>query len=101
MKENPLARAFKAGRIVICDLTDPFLDSDLACTLFDILTSLYLRHDCKGKSIILDEAHKYLKVGEGEAGSMILCESLTSYIRLQRHLGLRMVLASQGIVRPP
>lgn len=51
--------AFAPGSLTIVDLSDPFLSSDDACTLFSICLSIFLedRGTC-GRVVALDEAHK-------------------------------------------
>ncbi|KAK7745205.1 hypothetical protein SLS62_009834 [Diatrype stigma] len=84
---------FPPGSLTIVDLSDPFISSDDACTLFSIALSIFLeeRSQC-GRIVVLDEAHKFLTRG-GEAE--ILTRDLTSVIRQQRHTGTRVVIATQ------
>ncbi len=50
---------FKAGRLTIIDLSDPFIDPTGACSLFEIVTRLFVRADLDtGKVLVVDEAHK-------------------------------------------
>lgn len=52
---------FTPGALNIVDLSCPFVDSGMACILFDICLSTFLQTqtaNCKGKVIALDEAHK-------------------------------------------
>ena len=104
---------FSAGRLTIIDLSDPFLGEAAACTLFDIMLGLFLESDtgCKGKIIgrsiatsceaqptpsptALDEAHTFLS----SSSSSKLIASLTSIIRLQRHLGVRTIIDRKSVV---
>ncbi|OAQ62161.1 P-loop containing nucleoside triphosphate hydrolase [Pochonia chlamydosporia 170] len=65
-----------------------------ACALFNICLSLFLEkqsHDI-GRVVALDEAHKYMT---DSAECQTLTESLLSTIRLQRHLGARIIIATQ------
>ncbi|KAL8685586.1 MAG: hypothetical protein Q9218_007668, partial [Villophora microphyllina] len=81
------------GSLTIVDLTDSFVDQGSACALFDICLSLFLANQDSGHTIVaLDEAHKFMS--EGEA-SMAFTESLLSVIRLYRHYGARVVIATQ------
>ncbi len=50
---------FEPGSLTIVDLSDPFISSDEACTLFSICLGIFLqeRHKC-GRIVALDEAHK-------------------------------------------
>lgn len=50
---------FKAGQLTIIDLTDPFIDRAGACSLFEIVTRLFMRVKvASGKVLVVDEAHK-------------------------------------------
>lgn len=65
----------------------------MACSLFTICLSLFLEQEpTVGRIVALDEAHKYM--GDG-LESQALTESLLSTIRLQRHLGTRVVISTQ------
>lgn len=50
---------FSPGSLTIIDLSDPFIGSNDACTLFSICLSIFLneRNKC-GRVVVLDEAHK-------------------------------------------
>ncbi|KIV80639.1 hypothetical protein PV11_08127 [Exophiala sideris] len=81
------------GTLTIVDLSCPFVNENDACALFTICLSLFMekRGDC-GRVIALDEAHKFLtKSGEAEK----LTDQLISIIRQQRHLGSRVIIATQ------
>ncbi|KAI0111938.1 hypothetical protein F4814DRAFT_424141 [Daldinia grandis] len=84
---------FEPGSLTIVDLSDPFISSDEACTLFSICLSIFLeeRNKC-GRIVALDEAHKFL-AQSGEA--LVLTNELVSVIRQQRHTGTRVVIATQ------
>jgi hypothetical protein len=57
---------FQAGQVTIIDLSDPFIDPASACSLFEIITRLFVRADVgTGKVLVVDEAHKV-----GKAPSM-------------------------------
>lgn len=65
----------------------------MACTLFGICLSLFLEQKSEiGRVVALDEAHKYMTDG---AECQALTESLLSTIRLQRHLGTRVIVSTQ------
>ncbi|KAI0751494.1 hypothetical protein C8Q80DRAFT_1157639 [Daedaleopsis nitida] len=84
---------FKAGRLTIIDLSDPFIDPASACSLFEIVTRLFIRSEPNtGKLLVVDEAHKYLSAQQGNSG---LTKALTSLIRQQRHLAMRVILSTQ------
>ncbi len=65
----------------------------MACCLFNMCLSLFLEKDATiGRVIALDEAHKYM----GESPECrTLTNSLLSTIRLQRHLGARVIISTQ------
>ena len=65
----------------------------MACSLFNICLSLFLEQPSKvGRVVALDEAHKYMG-DSAESGT--LTDSLISAIRLQRHVGARIIIATQ------
>lgn len=83
----------KAGHLTIVDLSCPTVTAESACAMFNICLSLFLEQDTLvGRVVALDEAHKYMTDG-GE--SQALTEALLSSIRLQRHLGTRLLIATQ------
>jgi hypothetical protein len=45
------------GQLTVVDLTDPMLDSETACVLFDIALTQFVDRTSGGKVIALDEAH--------------------------------------------
>jgi hypothetical protein len=66
---------------------------ETACSLFNICLSLFLEQKTDiGRVVALDEAHKYMT---GTADCEVLTKSLLSNIRLQRHLGLRVIISTQ------
>ncbi|RGP69695.1 p-loop containing nucleoside triphosphate hydrolase [Fusarium sporotrichioides] len=83
----------KAGQLTIVDLSCPCVTAEAACSLFNICLSLFLEQDATvGRVVALDEAHKYMN---DSGDSVTLTESLLSVIRLQRHLGTRVILSTQ------
>ncbi|KAJ7051201.1 hypothetical protein C8F01DRAFT_1176196 [Mycena amicta] len=83
---------FTAGGLVLVDLTDPFLDGLTAGVLFDIVLGVFTQWQTAcGKLVVLDEAHKYLT----NSDSARLTQSVSSTIRLQRHLATRVIIATQ------
>ncbi|KAI8654426.1 C2H2-type domain-containing protein [Fusarium sp. Ph1] len=82
-----------SGQLTIVDLSCPCITPEMACSLFTICLSLFLEQDTElGRVIALDEAHKYMTDNnEGQA----FTESLLSTIRLQRHLGVRVIISTQ------
>ena len=101
---------FSAGQLTIIDLSDPFLDAASACGLFEIIVRLFIRADVQtGKVLVVDEAHKvcrkiinwlseltqpqYLSSDRSATG---LTKALLTLIRQQRHLGMRVIISTQG-----
>ena len=103
---------FAAGQLTIVDLSDLFIDSGSACSLFEIVNRLFIRADVgTGKVLLVDEAHKvrisfdppcslahdhdsqYLSTHKASSG---LTKSLLTLIREQRHHGLRVIISTQG-----
>ncbi|CAG9986899.1 unnamed protein product [Clonostachys byssicola] len=84
---------FQPGTLTIVDLSDPFLSSGDACSLFSICLSIFLeeRSNCS-RVVALDEAHKFM-TQSGAAN--VLTEDLTSVIRQQRHISTRVFIATQ------
>jgi hypothetical protein len=76
------------------DLSCPCVTAEAACALFNICLNLFLEQpsDEIGRVVALDEAHKYMTES---AECQTLTESLLSTIRLQRHLGTRIVITTQ------
>lgn len=90
---DPAMTRFKAGQLTVVDLSDPFVDPTVACALFEIVTRLFVRADVNtGKVLVVDEAHKYLSLNRGMTG---LTKALTSLIRQQRHLAMRVIISTQ------
>lgn len=84
----------RTGQLTIVDLSCPCVPAEGACALFNICLSLFLEQDPQrvGRIVALDEAHKYMN-DSGEASA--LTEQLLATIRLQRHLGARVVISTQ------
>ncbi|KAH6610108.1 p-loop containing nucleoside triphosphate hydrolase [Trichoderma cornu-damae] len=81
------------GQLTIVDLSCPCVTEETACSLFNICLSLFLEQSPEvGRVVALDEAHKYMT---GTAECEVLTEALLSNIRLQRHLGLRVMISTQ------
>ncbi|OAA71128.1 hypothetical protein LEL_09719 [Akanthomyces lecanii RCEF 1005] len=81
------------GSLTIIDLSCPCVTPETACSLFNICLSIFLEQTiCCGRVIALDEAHKYM-IPSPEATAFT--NSLTTAVRLQRHLGVRIVVATQ------
>lgn len=83
----------KAGQLTIIDLSCPCVTEETACSLFNICLDLFLEQNPDvGRVVALDEAHKYMT---GTDECEVLTNSLLSNIRLQRHLGLRVIISTQ------
>lgn len=83
----------RAGSLTIVDLSDPFVTESDACALFSISLKLLVGGWQSAPRIIaLDEAHKFLK---SSIEAQKLTSDLISVIRQQRHLGSRVVIATQ------
>ncbi|RYP46859.1 hypothetical protein DL768_006998 [Monosporascus sp. mg162] len=83
----------KSGQLTIVDLSCPCVTAETACSLFNICLSLFIEQEPSvGRIVALDEAHKYMNES-AEAGT--LTEQLLATIRLQRHLGARIVISTQ------
>ncbi len=82
------------GHLTIVDLSCPCITPEMACSLFHICLSLFLEQDSTavGRIIALDGAHKYMTESQECAA---LTEALLATIRLQRHLGARVIISTQ------
>ncbi|KAG8749489.1 hypothetical protein FRC14_001329 [Serendipita sp. 396] len=89
---SDLTSFFKPGRLIIIDLSDPFVDGTTAAMLFDICLGLFIEWKTNsGKLIVLDEAHKYLTSVDANRFTKSIC----SIIRQQRHLAARVIVSTQ------
>ncbi|RAL15894.1 uncharacterized protein BO97DRAFT_362104 [Aspergillus homomorphus CBS 101889] len=83
----------KARRLTILDLSCPCISPETACSLFNICLGIFLEQDPQiGRVVALDEAHKYMNSSPEARG---FTETLLSAVRLQRHLGIRMIISTQ------
>ncbi|KAK4215871.1 hypothetical protein QBC37DRAFT_280832 [Rhypophila decipiens] len=82
------------SRLTIVDLSCPCVTAEMACSLFNICLSLFLEQDSAsvGRVVALDEAHKYMNES---AECQMLTQALLETIRLQRHLGARVLISTQ------
>ncbi|EEP81237.1 predicted protein [Uncinocarpus reesii 1704] len=86
--------SFEKGSLTIVDLSCPFVGANDACALFNICLSNFLAARGEGNRLVaLDEAHKFLTTTGREA--IELTENLLTIIRQQRHLGTRVIIATQ------
>ncbi|KAK7182356.1 hypothetical protein PSPO01_11590 [Paraphaeosphaeria sporulosa] len=81
------------GTLTIIDLTDPVIDPDAACALFDICLSVFIQQTQCGKIVALDEAHNYMT--ESGNSAKAFTEKLLRTVREQRHQAVRVVVATQ------
>ncbi|KAF2837504.1 hypothetical protein M501DRAFT_171180 [Patellaria atrata CBS 101060] len=94
-QKGPALDIFKSepGEVIIVDLTDPCIDKSSACILFDICLGLFCEYNPGGETVVaLDEAHKFMN---SSSAAKNFTESLIKVIRLQRHLGSRIIIATQ------
>ncbi|KAL2060864.1 hypothetical protein VTL71DRAFT_8916 [Oculimacula yallundae] len=83
----------KPGHLTIVDLSCPCVTSENACSLFNICLSLFVEQSVDGGRVIaLDEAHKFM---DTSPEALTLTNTLLSIIRLQRHLGARIIISTQ------
>jgi len=101
------------GKLIIVDLSCPFVNADSACALFEICLGVFLEQKMDtGRIVALDEAHKVgdvanprlrivtnihygMKFLRESAAAQKLTESLITTVRLQRHLACRVIIATQ------
>jgi hypothetical protein len=81
------------GSLTIVDLTDPVIDADSACVLFDMCLSVLIQQTQCGKIVALDKVHNYMTEGRGAAKGFT--EKLLRTVRKQRHQAVRVVVATQ------
>jgi hypothetical protein len=83
----------RQGTLTIVDLSCPCVTAETACSLFNICLSLLLEQPAAiGRVVALDEAHKYMNES---SECQALTENLLATIRLQRHLGARVIISTQ------
>lgn len=88
-----LTWAMQSGQLTVVDLSCPCVTAEIACALFNICLGLFLEQETSlGRVVALDEAHKYMN---DSLESDEFTETLLSTIRLQRHLGARVVISTQ------
>lgn len=83
----------RSGELTIIDLTDPTIDADVACALFNICLSVFIKQTKCGKVVALDEAHKYMT--ETSSSSKAFTKRLLETVREQRHAATRVIIATQ------
>ncbi|KAI1328109.1 hypothetical protein F5Y16DRAFT_409972 [Xylariaceae sp. FL0255] len=84
------------GELIIVDLSCPTITAPMACSLFNICLSIFLKaHDHSsniGRIVALDEAHRYM--GDTTEAAAFT-DGLLATIRYQRHIGTRIVISTQ------
>ncbi|KAL4944306.1 hypothetical protein BDV06DRAFT_233620 [Aspergillus oleicola] len=85
------------GSLTIVDLSCPCISPGTACLLFNICLGIFLEPESDvetrvGRVVALDEAHKYMT---DTAESAVFTETILQTVRLQRHLGARIIVATQ------
>ncbi|OJJ03035.1 hypothetical protein ASPVEDRAFT_29570 [Aspergillus versicolor CBS 583.65] len=83
----------KRSRLTIVDLSCPCISPDTACSLFNVCFGIFMEQDTEiGRVVALDEAHKYMK---DSIEARTFTDTLLSTVRLQRHLGARILISTQ------
>lgn len=83
----------QAGQLTIVDLSCPCVTEETACSLFNICLELFVQHRANvGLVVALDEAHKYMT---DTIESEVLTARLLENIRVQRHMGIRVIISTQ------
>ncbi|KAL7912662.1 hypothetical protein GGI35DRAFT_476499 [Trichoderma velutinum] len=83
----------QAGQLTIVDLSCPCVTEETACSLFNICLELFIQHKSNvGLVVALDEAHKYMT---DTVESEMLTARLLENIRVQRHVGIRVIISTQ------
>jgi DNA phosphorothioation-dependent restriction protein DptH len=88
---------------VVADLTDPLLQPDEACGVFQVLLQQFRESsldDRVGKVVAFDEAHKYLNNNNG-FGSVELANAIVDTVRKMRHEGIRVLVSTQSPMTMP
>ncbi|KAJ5895540.1 hypothetical protein N7495_007231 [Penicillium taxi] len=81
------------SQLTIVDLSCPCISADTACSLFNVCFGIFMDQNTKvGRIVALDEAHKYMS-NSIEAENFT--NTLLSTVRLQRHLGVRIMISTQ------
>lgn len=69
------------------------MTEETACSLFNICLELFIQHKSNvGLVVALDEAHKYMT---DTVESELLTARLLENIRVQRHVGIRVIISTQ------
>ncbi|KAJ5520824.1 hypothetical protein N7463_001277, partial [Penicillium fimorum] len=90
---NWTPKVLQSSQLTIVDLSCPCISPDIACSLFNVCFGIFMEQDTKiGRIVALDEAHKYMK---DSVEARNFTDTLLSTVRLQRHLGARIVISTQ------
>ena len=96
--ETQLSTLFRAGRTVIVDLRDEWIEKEEALVLFIVLMRIFARARGDGarfnRLVVFDEAHKYF-------GDSDMIAEVVETIREARHHGTSVVIASQDPLSIP
>ncbi|KKP00657.1 hypothetical protein THAR02_07246 [Trichoderma harzianum] len=91
--ESFMVKEQVAGQLTIVDLSCPCVTEETACSLFNICLELFIQHKSSvGLVVALDEAHKYMT---DTVESELLTARLLENIRVQRHVGIRVIISTQ------
>ncbi len=92
---------FRAGILVVADLTDPMLQPDEACGVFQVLLEQFREHSLNsvGKVVAFDEAHKYLN--NAGPGCIELANAIVDTVRKMRHEAIRVLISTQSPMTMP
>jgi hypothetical protein len=71
------------GSLTIVDLTNPIINANSACVLFDICLSIFIQQTQCGMIVALGKAHNYMT--EGSSAAKAFTEKLLRTVREQRH----------------
>ena len=98
---NLLCTLYFAGTLVVADLTDPMLQPDEACGVFQVLLEQFREHslDSVGKVVAFDEAHKYLN--NAGPGCIELANAIVDTVRKMRHEAIRVLISTQSPMTMP
>jgi hypothetical protein len=81
------------GSLTIVDLTNPVINADSTCVLFDICLSVFILQTQYGKIVALDKAHNYIT--EGSSAAKAFTKKLLQTVQEQQHQAVRVVVATQ------
>ncbi|RSL41529.1 hypothetical protein CEP54_015790 [Fusarium duplospermum] len=92
-RKSKMLMQMQSGQLTVVDLSCPCVTPEMTSSLFNVCLGLFLEQETNlGRVVALDESHKYMT---DNVESQALIESLLSTIRLQRHLGVRVIISTQ------